>query len=213
MTNYDSIARIYDLLSRMIFGRHLIEVQTCLIKYIPPGSSILIVGGGTGWILEAIAAQYPQGLKIDYVESSEKMILLSTQRNCKLNVVNFIHRPIEDHSTAKQYDIVFTPFLFDNFRKEKIEVVFEKLNGMLKTEGIWLFADFVNERNKSPYWQSILLRTMYLFFHITCGIEANELVNIDSYFASTFRLDFEVYRFSKFIRSAAYSKSATRHTS
>ena len=204
--NYDSIARIYDLTSRMVFGKAIVKAQECMLAYIGPESNILIVGGGTGWILESLSELFPQGLHIDYVEVSAQMIALSQKRNYKGNKVNFIHQPIEEFTTSTQYDIIITPFIFDNFKKGKIEVVFEKLDGQLKKEGLWLYADFIYDRSQSKLWQKLLLRVMYLFFHITCGIETQELISMDSYFAPSYHKEFGASHYFKFIQSIVYRK-------
>ena len=204
--NYDSIARVYDLTSRMVFGKAIVKAQECMIGYIQPDSKILIVGGGTGWILESISELYPQGLEIDYVEVSAQMIGLSQKRNYRDNKVNFIHQPIEKFTTVYQYDVIITPFIFDNFLADKIELVFAKLNNRLKSTGIWLYADFVYDRSQSQLWQKFLLRVMYLFFRITCGIETQELISMDSYFVPSYHQEFEASHYFKFIKSIVYRK-------
>jgi ubiquinone/menaquinone biosynthesis C-methylase UbiE len=205
-TNYDNIAGIYDLVSRLIFGKNIVKAQVCLLKNVPPGSHILIVGGGTGWIIDRLADEYPQGLKIDYVESSAQMVVLSQKRNHKSNTVNFIHLPIEDFTIDKQYDVIITPFIFDNFKIDKLELVFSKLDSMLKANGLWLYADFVYDKFHGPLWQKLLLKTMYLFFRITCGIETQELVIMDKYFALSYKIEFDKFHYFKFIRSVVYRK-------
>ena len=205
-TNYDNIAGTYDFLSRLIFGRQIIDAQVSLLKYVPADSSILIAGGGTGWILERLAAVHAQGLEIDYIESSERMIALSQKRNFKNNVVNFIHRPIEDLITEKKYDIVITPFLFDNFRKEKLEFVFTKLDSFLKPDGLWLYTDFDHDKSQKYLWQKLLLRAMYFFFRIMSTVEAKELSSIKEYFAPSYSIEFDQSFYFKFIRSVAYRK-------
>ena len=204
--NYDSIAQVYDLTSRLVFGKAIIRAQECMLGYIQPDSNILIVGGGTGWILESISDLYPQGLYIDYVEASAQMIDLSKKRNCKDNKVNFIHLPIENFSTDKQYDVIITPFIFDNFSADKIELVFTKLDDRLKSNGLWLYTDFVYERSQSKLWQKILLKVMYLFFRITSGIETQELISMESYFAPSYHKEFEASHYFKFIQSIVYRK-------
>ena len=202
--NYDKIAGVYDSLSRMVFGKSIVRAQVCLLPFILPGGRILIVGGGTGWILEEIAQRYPQDLTIDYIESSAKMIALSRRRNCRKNVVNFIQQPIEDANLSQPYDVIITPFLFDNFQKDKVSLVFEKLDCKLKPNGRWLFADFISVAD-SPFWQKLLLKIMYFFFRVTSKIPTTELVPMDDYF-STYQLEFEAYHFRRFIRSAVYKK-------
>ena len=205
-TNYDSIARIYDLTSRMVFGKAIVKAQECMLAYIRPESNMLIVGGGTGWILESLSELYPQGLSIDYVEVSAQMIALSQKRNYKGNKVNFIHQPIEEFTTSKQYDIIITPFIFDNFKQDKIEVVFGKLDRQLQNEGLWLYADFIYDKSQSKLWQKLLLKIMYLFFRITCGIETQDLISMESYFASSYHNEFEASHYFKFIKSVVYRK-------
>ena len=204
--NYDMIAPIYDLTSCIVFGRTIAKAQICLLRFIPAGSRVLIAGGGTGWILEEITKLQSDGLEIDYVEASAKMMQLSQRRNYKSNVVNFIQSPIENYNTEKQYDVIITPFLFDNFKAHKLEIVFEKLHAQLKTDGLWLYADFVYDQEISPMWQKLLLRIMYLFFRITTGVETSELFSVTGYFAESYLQVYESYRYADFIRSAVYRK-------
>jgi ubiquinone/menaquinone biosynthesis C-methylase UbiE len=55
LNNYDRIARIYDKLSRMVFGKSIVRAQQSILPFITTPARMLIVGGGTGWILEEIA--------------------------------------------------------------------------------------------------------------------------------------------------------------
>ena len=48
-TGWDRIARIYDRLARLVYGRQIVRAQVDLLEHISPGSRVLIVGGGTGW--------------------------------------------------------------------------------------------------------------------------------------------------------------------
>ncbi|WP_431293951.1 class I SAM-dependent methyltransferase [Pedobacter sp. P26] len=110
--NYDKIANHYDTLSRLVFFKSQVNAQVNQLQYIPKDSSVLIAGGGTGWILEEITKIYPSGLKIVYVEISAKMIALSQKREFKNNQVKFVNLGIEDFSTDTVFDVVLTPFLF-----------------------------------------------------------------------------------------------------
>ena len=94
--NYDRIARYYDVLSRMVFFRAQLKAQIDQLHFIPANSSVLIVGGGTGWILEEIAKLHSSGLRITYVEISAKMLELSRKRNVRANQVTFVHSPAEE---------------------------------------------------------------------------------------------------------------------
>jgi ubiquinone/menaquinone biosynthesis C-methylase UbiE len=206
VTNYDKIASVYDLIRRVVFGNSIVNAQVCLLKYAPAYSRILIVGGGTGWIIEEITAIHSEGVIIDYVESSAKMIALSEKRNYAANKVNFIKQPIEDYTTTEKYDVVLTPFLFDNFSIDKIQIIVTKLDSYLKEDGVLLYADFVCDENKGPLWQRILLRIMYLFFRITCNIETQKVINMDRFFDLLYYKVFEESHYNNFIKSIAYRK-------
>jgi len=205
-TNYDTIASSYDLIRKIVLGNSIVKAQVGLLKFIPANSRILIVGGGTGWILEEISAIYSEGLQIDYVESSAKMIRLSQKRNHRSNEITYIHQPIEIYTTDKIYDVIITPFLFDNFQIDKIAIIFAKLNRYLNKDGVWLYADFVYDETHGPLWQKILLKIMYFFFRVTCKIETQEIVNMDQFFTTLYYPVFTTSYYHNFIQSIAYRK-------
>jgi ubiquinone/menaquinone biosynthesis C-methylase UbiE len=204
-SSYDFVAPFYDRLSKVIFGSSLVHSQICLLPFIPTNSCVLTVGGGTGWILERLAELHTSGLTIDYVESSSKMIKLSQKRDVKGNTIRFFNRRIEDCDFAEVHDIIITPFLFDNFPEETVSLVFEKLDTMLKTDGLWLFTDFFID-DKSPLWHRMLLRMMYLFFRLTSNVNAQKLSPMEPYFSPRYTIEFEAHYYSKFIRSMAYRR-------
>lgn len=206
VNNYDPIAGNYDLLSRLVFRQNLILSQTCLLKHIPAGSNVLIVGGGTGWILEESAKIHSSGLSITYVEISEKMILLAKKRDSKQNKVYFINKAVEEFVTTEKYDIILTAFLFDNFEDEKAKLIFNNLSTLLHDRGKWLFADFHIDK-KSSQWQKLLLKLMLNFFRVICNIEARELIQMDLKFReSGFREMYGYSHFYNFIKSTVYIK-------
>ncbi len=205
--NYDILAKHYDFLSRLVFQKSQVKAQVSLLAYVPAYSCILIVGGGTGWILEELTNRHPSGLLIDYVEISAQMISLSQKRKYKNNQVNFINTPVEKFNGSNKYDIILTPFLFDNFLFNKAEMVFNKLDALLKTNGKWLQVDFIYDKNKSKLWQKAMLRIMYFFFKIVCNIEASELINMDIFFQKKYHVVFETWHYFKFIKSSVYEKN------
>lgn len=208
LNNYDRIATNYDRLSRLIFGKSIVRAQQALLPFISSPARILIVGGGTGWILEEIAKRCPSGLAIDYVEISSNMLDLAKRRDCKENQVTFVYAGIEDYTAPVKYDVVMTPFLFDNFSRERARKVFEKLDKMLKSGALWLFTDFHIDQNLHSIWQKALLRSMYIFFKNISHVEADQLPDMHTLFNThNYHLTFETFHFGRFIRSAAYRKS------
>jgi ubiquinone/menaquinone biosynthesis C-methylase UbiE len=202
--NYDNSAWFYDRLSRVVYGRALIRSQVYLLQYIPANANILIAGGGTGWILEEIAKVHPSGLAITYVEISAKMMALSRKRKTGDNEIIYINEPVENLAGETLYDVVITPFLFDNFTEQTLQKVFTHIHSKLRPGGLWLNTDF---RLTGEWWQSFLLRSMILFFRIICHIEAKKLPQIELCFEQhQYKVIDQKAYFREFILSTVYRK-------
>ncbi|QDW26607.1 methyltransferase domain-containing protein [Pedobacter sp. KBS0701] len=205
--NYDKIANHYDTLSRLVFFKSQVNAQVNQLQYIPKDSSVLIVGGGTGSILEEITKIYPNGLKIVYVEISAKMIALSQKRDFKNNQVEFVNLGIEDFSTDTVFDVVLTPFLFDNFAEQRAAKVFNLLNASLKKDGLWFLVDFSLNKNNGNWWKWLLLKSMYSFFKLLGIVEANHLIDMNPYFLNA---DYQVLElrlyYGNFIKAVIFKK-------
>lgn len=173
--NYDTLAPIYDRLSRLVFGRVQVDAQLYLLDAIPAGARILIIGGGTGWILDAIVARHLAGLAITYVDASAKMITLARKRDVKNNHITFINATIEDSTPQGPFDIILTPFLFDNLREEDVPKVISTVEAALAPNALWLYCDF---RHSSKLLHRLLLKSMYVFVRLVCGIKASRLAEV-----------------------------------
>ena len=212
--NYDPIARHYDLLSRLFFGRTEINAQLELLAYVKPGSNLLIVGGGTGWILDELASRYPEGLCITYVEPSGKMMALSKKRRWGGNEVRFVQLPIEQFVTEERYDCILTGFVFDNFCHEKAARVIGQFHPLLAGGGYWLYADFHFPPREGKLWQWVLLRTMYFSARLICKVEANELPDTEALFAAEgFGVVASSFRYGGFIKSTVYCTNCASSSS
>ena len=201
--NYDKVAPYYDFLSSLVYGDAINKANAYLVSFIPPQSTVLIIGGGTGKILQQIASIQPFGLKIYFVEKSVKMIGLAKDKDVGENQVTFVNDAIENVSFTEVFDVVITPFLFDNFSDDTATEIFFKTDKFLKREAMWLFADF----RARTVWQTALLKLMYLFFRLTCNIEAKQLPDISLLFKKTgYKLQHQQSFFSDFIFSEVYDR-------
>jgi ubiquinone/menaquinone biosynthesis C-methylase UbiE len=170
--SYDTIALYYDRLAKLVYGKALIRARSYLVSAIAPNADILIVGGGTGRELEEIASIYPTGINITYIDASAKMISRAAKRNVADNKVTFMASPVEASAIDGTYDIILTPFFFDNFTDESMRKIFARLHAHLRPGGLWLYCDFLDT---GIMWQKAVLSIMYLFFRRACGIEARRL--------------------------------------
>jgi len=202
--NFNAAALYYDKLSRLVYGSALMDAQMYLLQHIRDGDKILIVGGGTGAILEKITERFSSGLAITYVEIAEKMMALSQQRNVGNNVVTFINKGIEDVPVDNSYDVVITPFLFDNFTEETFRHMFAHIDGFLRPNGLCLSASF---QQTDKWWQRLLLQSMFTFFRLVCNIEGSQLPKITEQFAAhKYALVDERTFFRKFVLASVYKK-------
>ncbi len=202
--NYNNSAWFYDKLSRIVYSRALINAQVYLLQYVPPNASILIAGGGTGWILEELARLHSSGLQITYVEVAADMMIRSQKRNAGNNKVIFINDAVENITPGTNFDVAITPFLFDNFTEKTTLRVFNHIHGLLKPGGLWLNTDF---QLTGKWWQSILLKLMLLFFKLLCKIEASQLPDVESLFKQHgYKAVKERTFFGDFIISKAYKQ-------
>ncbi|WP_029275301.1 class I SAM-dependent methyltransferase, partial [Pedobacter borealis] len=204
--NYDKIAGHYDALSRLVFFKSQVNAQVNQLPYIQENSHILIVGGGTGWILEELSKIYI-GLKIVYVEISAKMIALSQKRNYKNNHVEFVNIGIEDFKTDVLFDVILTPFLFDNFAEQRAAKVFVQLNGYLKKDGLWFQVDFSLNKTNGNWWKWLLIRSMYGFFKLLGIVEAHQLIDMNPYFfKANYLIVEERLYYGRFIKATIFRK-------
>lgn len=200
--NYDNSASFYDRLSRLVFGRALVNAQVYFLPFIPKNSNVLIVGGGTGWILEEIAKIHPAGLQITYVEISANMMALSRKRNTGSNQVNYINMAVEQAKLPQQFDVVITPFLFDNFNEVNLSVIFRHIHQTLKPGGIWLNTDF---QLTGKWWQAVILKSMLLFFKVVCRVESWRLPDVTKQFSTEgYRVEEQKTFFGDFVMTRAY---------
>ena len=205
--NYSPVAGYYDLLIQLIFGKTEINAQVEMLRFVFPRNRVLIVGGGTGWILEKIAAFYPSGLQITYVEPSVGMMARARKRNWGGNEVSFVELPVEEFVGEGGYDCILTGFLFDNFYQEHAASVMRSLDVLLRDGGYWLFADYYYPKRGGAWWQGLLLRSMYWAARLICRVEASELPDMKGIFSTAgYRVIFNEFYYQGFIQAVVYRK-------
>jgi cyclopropane fatty-acyl-phospholipid synthase-like methyltransferase len=106
---------------------------------------------------------------------------------------------------VEDFDIVITPFLFDNFTEQTMQRVFCHIHKLLKPSGLWLNCDF---QLTGKWWQNVLLQSMFIFFRMICNIEASRLPDINKRFAEKeYMVVDEKTFFGRFVLSRVYKKT------
>ena len=72
--SFDRVALYYDWLARAVLGKGWRQSQTAFLPMLSRSSTILVVGGGTGWWLPILRAANPTAT-ILFVDASEAMLV------------------------------------------------------------------------------------------------------------------------------------------
>jgi len=197
---FDRLAWMYDFLVRIVFGQSIRKAQVELVRHAQKERHWLVIGGGTGWILDEILKHDPIA-NITYLEASQKMIDRAKNRS-GAGDVHFVLGSVDQIPDDQSYDLIVTNFFWDMFATDKAILLKSKIELRLKNEAQWLVADF---KNTDIWWQRALIKLMYWFFRATCNIEAKQLPDFDRLFTN----ENEIYK-SNFhhgmIESVIYQK-------
>jgi len=171
---FDWIAPYYDFLARLVFGKSIRRSQLEYLGKIPAGANVLILGGGTGWILAELFKVNPT-CRVWYVEASIKMLekAKSTREVSSSSQVFFIHgteRNLQQIGDVR-FDATITNFYFDLFTSTSLPSALENIQRSINPGSKLLVSEFV----EGSRWQQLLLFVMYQFFRWTCALEASRL--------------------------------------
>jgi tRNA (cmo5U34)-methyltransferase len=171
MANFNRIAPLYDLLSKMVFGNALSRAKDCFIHTLPEHGTVLFIGGGSGYELKKIISLKP-ALKIDFVETSGKFISMAKAKlnSEELSHIHFIHGSENQIVPDKKYAAIITFCIVDLFPQKEAEEFCAKIISHLEPGGLWLFVDFIPPQKTT---QKLLLKCTYLFFKIIANISSN----------------------------------------
>lgn len=196
--NYGFLAPFYQLLSRAVFGRKILEAnQAFLTENL--GQKQIIIGGGDGVAYQ----KYEKQLEGYYFEKSAKMLQLA-QKNLKNSRLKFVHG---EFSGEKKGDCFFLPFLLDSLTDQEISDLMERIKKCLSPRGKLVISDFFEPKSPS---QRFLLKVMLWFFRLVTQHPRNDLPNYPFFFQKAgFSLVEEKTWEKGWIRSQLYEVDST----
>jgi ubiquinone/menaquinone biosynthesis C-methylase UbiE len=168
--DFDRIAFAYDRLTKLVFGNAIIDSQKFFLNGIPKGSSVLILGGGTGWILTELY-KAKKNVSVCYIDASENMLAKAKERFSQSLQIQFILGTENDIPLNQKFDCVITNFYLDLFTEESIQAALEKIKRSIVPNAQWIATDFV----ENSWWHSLMLKSMYFFFRMISNIESQKL--------------------------------------
>ena len=176
-TGFDRVAWCYDVLAGLVFGPAQRRAQQAALVGLPAGAPhVLILGGGTGWVLLEVLRCRPQATVL-YLEASPKMLARARTRLARVcpaatTQVEFRHGTQAALTPTEQFDSVVTFFVLDCLALPELAGALAQLRKAQRPGATWLIADFRPARRG---WRRALLTLMYTFFRLTTGLRATEL--------------------------------------
>lgn len=177
VAGFDRVAWCYDALAGLVFGSALKRAQRAALVGMPTGAPhVLILGGGTGWVLGEVLRRRPRATVL-YLEASARMLARAQARlarECPSAVaqVEFRHGTQAALGPTERFDAVVTFFVLDCLAPPDVAAALARLRAAQRPGAPWLLADFRPARRG---WRRALLVLMYAFFRLTTGLRAREL--------------------------------------
>lgn len=169
--NFNRVAPVYDALAQLVFGDKLKHAQQAYLDHLLLNDKVLIVGGGTGELLEWLPTD--ARVMVDYLELSMAMLKKAKKRKSQALETNFINVDIINHEG--KYDVIIANFFLDCFDRIDLQKVLNKLAGLMKIEGKLIVTDFALTESQKD---KLLQKVMHRFFKITANLTSDHLKNI-----------------------------------
>ena len=177
LTGFDRVAWCYDALAALVFGPALRNTQRAALAGLPTGAPhLLVLGGGTGWVLTEVLRRRPAATVL-YLEASPRMLARARARlsPARLAQVEFRHGTQEALQPNEAFDGIITFFVLDCVELAGLPAALDRLNAARRPAAPWLLADF---RPARQGWRHLLLAAMYWFFGLATGLRARALPDL-----------------------------------
>ena len=179
-TGFDRVAWCYDALTGLVFGPALQRAQLAALAGLPQGNPhVLILGGGTGWVLTEVLRRRPHATAL-YLEASPNMLARARARLARecpqaTAQVAFRHGTQATLGPAESFDALITFFVLDCIALPDLVGALVQLRAAQRPAAPWLLADFRPARRG---WRRVLLALMYTFFRLSTGLRARVLPDL-----------------------------------
>ncbi len=183
MGTFCHLARPYQALELLAFGRALQKARVHHLAHLNLASRILLLGDGDGRLLAELVKRLPAAQFVS-LDQSPRMIASARARI-----------PVREHDRilwlcrdARQgppdlgtFSAIVSAFFLDCFTSSEVQSILGAFLPLLERQGLWLQVDFSLPPSGWPRWRArCWLRFLYLFFRRTAGISGQALPPTDS---------------------------------
>ena len=157
LVGFDRVAWFYDALAGLVFGSSQQAAQRAALHGLPDGTPhVLILGGGTGWVLSEVLRRV-LAAKVLYLEASPKMLARAQGRLARefpqaVGQVAFRHGTQAALQPAEQFGAIITFFVLDCIPSADLGAALAQLRAAQRPGAPWLVADFRSARRGWRYW-------------------------------------------------------------
>jgi ubiquinone/menaquinone biosynthesis C-methylase UbiE len=199
LSSFNLVAPFYDRLKKIIFGDLIHQSSIYFFNHINPTDRVLILGGGTGQIIEDI----PFVKEILYIELSDRMIDYASKKKTKSSI-KFVNEDFLKFNSENKFDVIICPFFLDVFTENELEKVIQKTILHLNPKGKLLVTDF--DPSNTTLLNKALLWCMFRFFTVFSKLENKKYNHLfENLEASKLLLKLEEKSWNKgFIKSQIY---------
>jgi ubiquinone/menaquinone biosynthesis C-methylase UbiE len=177
--NADAIARYYQALEYIRFGRALEHARYSMLAHFAGRTRALVLGDGDARFLQALVEQQPTA-KIDAVDLSAKMLELARKRIRNHSAAVNVRFHQADVRTMRLpgsgYDLIATHFFFDVFTAHELELWIRRVARASADHALWVVSDFdLPHTGWRRHYAAAWIQLMYKAFRIATGLVTQKL--------------------------------------
>ena len=179
--NCDGIARYYEVLEHLSFGRYLERTRFAFLGETRTSRRAILCGGGDGRFLARLLCENPS-VEVDFVELSPMMIELAERRVAGMGRafrerVRFYSGDVREFEPRPEgYDLIVTNFFLDCFREQELGQVVARLASCGAPRARWIVSDFREADGLiGRMWTGAVIRGLYAAFRWTTGLRVDRL--------------------------------------
>lgn len=176
--NFDVIARAYRWLEFFSFGPILQKCRTEFLPELRNCQRTLVLGDGDGRFTEQLLLENLE-VKVLAIDNSRRMLALLCARAQRIGYpgrVQTLQQDIRELAIQGNFDSVVSHFFLDCLTNAEVERLLAVMQTQLQGSSLWTISEFaLPERGLARTLGGLLVRGLYLCFHLITGLEVQKL--------------------------------------
>jgi len=211
--NCDLIAPHYQALEYASFGRTLERRRFAFLATAKTSRNAIVCGGGDGRFLARLLLANST-VRVDFVDSSQKMVELAERRIAGLgrsfrSRVRFYVADLANFDPSHgDYDLVVTHFFLDCFTDAELFKLAARLASWTTPNAQWIVSEFQQAPGRfAGLWSGLVIRALYAAFRLSTGLRVTRLPHYENALtAAGFRLQRKEPALAGLLRSALWKR-------